>query len=253
MGVPRALAGRLVYWPLVRLVRERDLRRTGGGVYVGRINIAEIRRRQIVDAAIRVMAERGWNDTSIDEITREAGVSRGLVSYHFKDKADLLSGVLARCQEAFNKAIAQAAAASDDRVEQMRITIRAAIEYTRTDPAIYEVFLHFTANGRANPELGEQIRNLYAGFRKASAAAIRRGQAEGVFRNDIDPMAAAARQNGAITGFALQWLLDPESFPFDDAAQQIEEMLMLYLTSGPKNEPPTEDGAAVVAQGASAS
>ena len=47
------------------------------------------------------MARRGWNDTSIDEITREARVSRGLVSYHFKDKNELLSGVLQRAREMF--------------------------------------------------------------------------------------------------------------------------------------------------------
>ena len=204
---------------------------------MGRINIAAIRRRQIVDAAIRVMAEKGWNETSIDEITREAGVSRGLVSYHFKDKADLLSGVLSRCKEASREGIEEAIAATDDPVERYRLVIRTTLNLAREDPTIYEIFLHFMASGRSNPELGEQIRELYRGFRDMTARSIRHGQENGLFRTDMDADAAAARHIGALTGFALQWLLDPGAFPFDEAARQTEDMLMDALTAGPKGSP----------------
>jgi AcrR family transcriptional regulator len=201
---------------------------------MGRINIAAIRRRQIVDAAIRVMAEKGWNETSIDEITREAGVSRGLVSYHFKDKADLLSGVLARCQEASREGIERAFAASDDPVERYRLVIRQTLNLAKDDPTIYEIFLHFMASGRSIPELGEQIRSLYRGFRELTARSIRIAQEQGLFRHDIDADAAAARHIGTLTGVALQWLLDPGAFPFEEAVQQTEDMLMDALTLGPK-------------------
>ncbi|MFN0148102.1 MAG: TetR/AcrR family transcriptional regulator [Dehalococcoidia bacterium] len=211
---------------------------------MGRINIAEIRRRQIVDAAIRVMAEKGWNDTSIDEITREAGVSRGLVSYHFRDKADLLSSMLARCSGAAQDVVTEAIEATPDPVERLRVTIRASLNLTREDPAIYDIFLHFMASGRSNPELGQQIRELYSGFRRGTAISIAHGQRIGLFRNDIDPAAAAARHIGAMTGFALQWLLDPGAFPFEDAARQTEDMLIDYLVTGPKSGSPENDPAA---------
>lgn len=214
---------------------------------MGRINIAAIRRRQIVDAAIRVMATRGWNDTSIDEITKEAGVSRGLVSYHFKDKADLLSSMLARCQEASAETFTRAIEATDDPVERHRVIVRTTLNLTREDPAIYEIFLHFMASGRSNPELGQQIRDLYRGFRAVTSHGIRRGQEYGIFRNDIDPDAAAARHIGALTGFALQWLLDPDSFPFEEAARQTEDMLVDYLVNGPKNPPVPRKPAAAAA------
>ncbi len=214
---------------------------------MARINIAQIRRDQIIDAAIRVMATKGWGETSIDEITSEAGVSRGLVSYHFKDKAELLSGVLARCQQASTDAITEALATTEDMVEQMNIINRASLNFVRDDPTIYEIFLHFTASARAHPELGDQIRDLYRGFRTTIARAIRRGQNAGVFRNDIDSEAAAARQVGALTGFALQWLLDPESFPFDEAVTQTQEMLIDYLLNGPMAIRPREPRTAVTA------
>lgn len=199
---------------------------------MGRINITAIRRRQIIDATIAVMARKGWNDTSIDEITREAGVSRGLVSYHFRDKSELLSGVLARCQESFDQAVANGAAQGRDVLERLRIIIRLAIEQVRSDPVNYEVFLHFSASARSDPELRDQITNLWSGYRAATASAIRYGQLKGLVRQDVDPDATAAMEIGTLIGLALQWLLDPDAYPLDEAARETEEMFMSYITAG---------------------
>ncbi|MBE7519478.1 MAG: TetR family transcriptional regulator C-terminal domain-containing protein [Thermoflexaceae bacterium] len=199
---------------------------------MGRINITAIRRRQITDATIAVMARNGWNETSIDEITREAGVSRGLVSYHFRDKSELLSGVLARCQESFDEAVARGVAEGQDVLERLRIIIRVAIELVKTDPVNYEVFLHFTASARSDPELGDQIRKLWAGYRAATASAIRYGQLKGLIRPDIDPDATAAMEISTLIGLALQWLLDPDAYPLEEAARETEEMFMSFITAG---------------------
>jgi TetR/AcrR family fatty acid metabolism transcriptional regulator len=197
---------------------------------MARININAIRRRQIIDAALDVMARKGWSETSIDEITREAGVSRGLVSYHFKDKADVLAGVLERCRESYQEAVRQAGLTSNDRRERMRLGIRRAIELIREDPINYEVLLLFAANARSHPELGEQIRALWADFDRNTANAIRAGQTLGLYRRDIDPEAAAVIINGTIAGLALRWRIDPGGYPFDETAKEAESMLMAFLT-----------------------
>lgn len=195
---------------------------------MARINSTAVRRQQIVDATIRVMAAKGWNETSIDEITREAGVSRGLVAYHFRDKAQLLAGVLTRCQDTFRAAVADAIASSDDPAEQLRNVTRRAVLMARDDPAAYEIFLHFSASARSDPDLAAQVRALYRGFRQATADGIRRGQASGHFR-PVDADIAAARHIGAIIGVALQWLLDSESFDLDAAALDAEDSLIAIV------------------------
>jgi TetR/AcrR family transcriptional repressor of bet genes len=50
----------------------------------------EERRQQIVEGLLRVMAKRGYERASIAEIAKEAGLSSGLVHYHFKDKQEIL-------------------------------------------------------------------------------------------------------------------------------------------------------------------
>ena len=60
---------------------------------------SEESRRQVLDAAIRTLAERGLAATSIQDIADAAGLSKGAVHYHFESKDELLQRVLDRCCE----------------------------------------------------------------------------------------------------------------------------------------------------------
>jgi AcrR family transcriptional regulator len=197
---------------------------------MGRSSVTAERRRQIIDATVRVMGEKGRQEASIDEISRAAGVSRGLVSYHFGDKAALLAGVLERCREVFVDTVAVSVGPGLDPVYRLRMVTRTAILMARKESLTYDVFLHFTASARTERALGDRLRELYRDFRRGIANAIRDGQKNGAFRLDIDPEAAAAHHIGTIIGIAFQWLLDPDGFDLDLAARNAEDALVSHLT-----------------------
>lgn len=197
---------------------------------MGRLNITAVRRQQIIDATLRVLARKGWNDTSIDEISKEADVSRGLVSYHFGDKSALLAGVLERCEQIFRRGGSVAREGATDPVERQRLSIRNGIIAVRDYPLTYEVVQQFVIGGRSDPELAERVREFHRKSRAAVAQRIRDGQAAGVFRRDLDADAAAARHVGICMGIAQQWLLEPGSFDIEEVTRQCEEMMMSYLT-----------------------
>lgn len=54
----------------------------------GRTSKADATRRQLLDAAIEVISERGYADTTVERIVEVAGVSKGVAYYHFSSKAD---------------------------------------------------------------------------------------------------------------------------------------------------------------------
>ncbi|MBT2486424.1 MULTISPECIES: TetR/AcrR family transcriptional regulator [unclassified Microbacterium] len=54
----------------------------------------EVRRRRIIDAAIDCLGRDGWHSTTLASIAAEAGISRGLISYHFAGRDDLFEAVL---------------------------------------------------------------------------------------------------------------------------------------------------------------
>ena len=56
--------------------------------------IREVKRKLIIDAAMVLFAEKGYYNTSINEIAKNAGISKGLVYNYFKSKEDLLKKIM---------------------------------------------------------------------------------------------------------------------------------------------------------------
>src|SRR5205085_2324885 len=62
----------------------------------GRVDVGRVRREQIVEAAVAVIAERGLQGLSLSEIEKKAGMSRGQLTYYFPAKEDILLAVFDR-------------------------------------------------------------------------------------------------------------------------------------------------------------
>src|SRR5579859_2851864 len=58
---------------------------------------SESSRRQVIDAGIKTLAKRGFTRTSIEDIAAAAGMSKGVVHYHFKSKEDLIVHITETC------------------------------------------------------------------------------------------------------------------------------------------------------------
>src|SRR5258708_23947514 len=57
---------------------------------MGRVDVHAIRREQILASAERLLARNGWAGTTFADICKEAGISSGVLTYHFKDKDEIL-------------------------------------------------------------------------------------------------------------------------------------------------------------------
>jgi AcrR family transcriptional regulator len=55
---------------------------------MGRVDIRKIRKDEIVLVARKLVARKGWQNTTLADIAREAGVSLGVITYHFTNKDD---------------------------------------------------------------------------------------------------------------------------------------------------------------------
>jgi AcrR family transcriptional regulator len=58
---------------------------------------SEVSRRQVLEAAVKALAKRGYAKTSVSDIAHAAGMSKGAVHYHFESKDDLIARVLEHC------------------------------------------------------------------------------------------------------------------------------------------------------------
>src|SRR5690606_9372524 len=71
----------------------------GEGKLMRLIKAREVRRSEIVDCAMRLFIERGYDGTSINQIIGRAGISKGAFYHHFESKEDLIEALAARYAE----------------------------------------------------------------------------------------------------------------------------------------------------------
>ncbi len=201
-----------------------------------RVDVGAIRRMQIVEAARRVIARKGIQGASFSEIEQEAGVSRGVLTYHFRSKEDLILAV-------FDATVAQMKAEAMaghlgvgpgwDRFEAAVGFI--LTEKPRDDPMDCLQYT-FLAQMSHREDFRARLAAEYEAMRRDIASDLAGRAAEG--GHDADELRAiAAVTLGAINGLITQRNVDPASFDPDRAIRVLKDMLACYL-SGKPSEPP---------------
>ena len=189
----------------------------------GRTFIEEARRRQIVDAAIEVIAESGYAQASLERIALRAGISRGLISYHFAGRDDLMAAVVARAYEDGSAFMRPRIEAATKPAEMLRAYVQSNLEYMRDHR---EQLLALLAVRRAGKTAG--LRRSLTGLDQALGpieGILRWGQREGVFR-DFDAHVMAMTIRNVIDGIPHYMDVDPD-MDLDACAREILTTLSL--------------------------
>ena len=139
------------------------------------------RRTQIIEAATRVLGERGYGRTSLKDIAAEAGVTPALIYHYFESKEDLLLSVIAEMQQLLHRRVDAAGATAADPLEAIaRRVDRAAAEFT-AQPGINRMLLDLYGLGLTQPAIRERGREmLELGIRRQAADIERFYAAAGV-------------------------------------------------------------------------
>ena len=172
--------------------------------------------QRIVDAMRTCIAQRGITGATFEHVSREAGVSRGLLHYYFGTTDRLLIEVLRSDLEAAETA-----------EQVLDVFVAGAEEILQSDPGFYVLLFELFSAGRQNPEIRGELALVYAGSRRHVAEILRRKEAEGVLKLRFDPETTVTFMFGAADGAALQRLTDPER----DYSEllQLERGMLRYL------------------------
>jgi AcrR family transcriptional regulator len=165
---------------------------------------------RIVDAMRRSVARRGNEGSTFDHVSREAGVSRGLLHYYFGTKEQLLVEAVRRdCElrlEILEGKLADAESA-EDYIDLMAQTLE---ETVAEDPdSLTLVFELFTLS-RRNADIAVEYAGLMRGTRELFAGMLAKGQREGILRLRADPEEIAEILFALADGLALRMLSEPD-------------------------------------------
>ncbi|MEJ2218450.1 MAG: helix-turn-helix domain containing protein [Gemmatimonadota bacterium] len=133
----------------------------------------------LVQAATRLFAERGYAGTSIRAITAEAGANLGAVTYHFGTKEKLYAAVLCSLFVPLAEAVEAEAEAGGSALDRIESILRLIFGHLSEHPEMPPLLLHEVAAGRTPPEGGfAQVRRILAGI----AGVIEEGHDDGTIR-----------------------------------------------------------------------
>ena len=187
------------------------------------------KRRQILDAAIRVFARQGFHSTRVSDIADEAGVAYGLVYHYFRSKDEVLNELFSERWSLLLAAIEETDRSGDTPRAKLGAVAAFIVDSYRHDPELMKVIIvevTRAANSFGRTHLAE-IRRAYESIAKIVAE----GQEAGAFRRDIDPIFASMSFYGAIEQLLSGWIF--EVIPAADTDfDQAKELVVATICDG---------------------
>lgn len=213
-----------------------------------KIGIGDIRREQLTQAAMKCIASKGYHRVTLEDVSQEAGLSKGIASYYFKNREDLLISVIRRMRDnviattktiyglpneleeegLFEKLEQHYANPEIDLVRLIHGGIRALLNMIDDNPVIVQVVLEFWCQIPHNPAIADFNSSLHKHLRDISAIVIAEGIKRGVFKKR-DPQEASFVMISSIAGVALNQNLYGKQFDQEVLSKAIEEMVFGYL------------------------
>ena len=179
-------------------------------------------------AAIDCFARLGYQGSSIDRIARDAGVTKGAVYYHFRDKEELLFAAVTDRVGSFQKEVLRETSAQDALTVLRRVVDSCFFHATVSNHRRFIITLMVEALD-TNPRLSMEFRNILRRMRRFLADVVRLGQQQHTLRPDVDPEAAAAAIVAGIVGAEIQHYQDPEEIDLRAVLDTLVEQFAVWL------------------------
>ncbi|MGO9060709.1 MAG: TetR/AcrR family transcriptional regulator [Candidatus Binataceae bacterium] len=191
-------------------------------------------RDEILKAAIQLFATRGFHETSMSEVAREAKVSKALIFWHFKTKEELFLAVLNKLLEPYVIDFAEESEKLDE-CEQIRKLIGGYVNFVRENASSVSFFLRRFMNGEEMPNaFTEQIRRLYDLYTALLTDRIRLAQEKGLCLRSEPPDVLANFVLAALNGLLINLLFTGEMpFNLDGSLAMLHGLLFEKAGSQP--------------------
>ncbi len=182
------------------------------------------KRRRILDAAVTVFARKGFFNSKVAEIAREAGVADGTIYIYFKNKDDLLISIFEEKMRDVVVRFREAIAAERDARSKLRRLIHLHLSGFQAYPELAAVLqVELRQSSRFMHEYKKDELRQYLDL---IGEVVEHGQREGVFRRDF-PLSLVKRLIfGTLDEVVSTWVIAGRSY---DLESQVEPLMDLFL------------------------
>lgn len=177
------------------------------------------KREAILRAAIKVFAGKGYFNSKVADIAKEAGIADGTVYLYFKSKDEILHSFFDRAMADFIAEGKKELAEIKCPEEKLRRIARLHLERLGSDR---DLAIVFQVELRGSTKFMQEF--SAAGFGEyldIIRETIADGQKQGVFRKDLKPVVCAKILYGALDEMVTNWILSQKSYPLAPLADEV--------------------------------
>jgi len=183
---------------------------------------SEVSIAHIVNAAMQVLARQGYANTSLMDIAKEAGMSKGAVHYHFPTKEELMTEVCQAVCDEVAKSTRTAWTSGDNPTESIRSSLR-ELWRVRAELSVEVLVI---ADLLTQSLHDESLRKPLAEYYRFATSQINEHMMENLikigFRPKIPQAMVPPLLHALLDGFLMQHIVDPEAFTEEDIVNTLE-------------------------------
>jgi TetR/AcrR family acrAB operon transcriptional repressor len=198
---------------------------------------ARATRERLLVAALRVFRERGTTRTSLAEVAAAAGVTRGAVYWHFRDKAELFGAMCERITSPLDALARECGAESaNDPLGALRAMSIASLTHLASDPrsqAVLDVVLHKSELVGELASGAARQKRVRSGCLARNEALMRGAVTRGQLPPDTDTTLAARALHAFIVGTMYEWITDRRAYDLAAAAPALVDAMLAGLRASP--------------------
>ena len=210
---------------------------------------AQETRNRILDTAEEVFRDHGVASTSLADIADAAGVTRGAIYWHFRNKGDLFAAMLDRVALPMEEMIRRAADASTaDPLSSLRACCVHVLRQTAQDRRcrrVFEILVRKCEYVDELASLSQRILQCRAQGLEMMARALRNAVRRGQLPTQVNTRRAALGLHAYVDGLIYDWLLDPGYFALDREAGALVDQYLDGLRATPPRRVASAPGSVV--------
>ena len=190
----------------------------------------DAKRTEILIAAMEVIAAKGFSQTKMSDIAKNANIGKGTIYEYFKSKDEILVFSFKHYMEQMENITFEKLKTISYPTEKIRAICTAFIDFFNTTSSDYfEIITEFWAESIRNHDSERNqlisFKDIYEEYRTVIGDVINDGKKIGIYK-DIDSRTAASLLLGTIDGIYFQWLMDRNSIDLEKA---IDLMVSIFI------------------------
>jgi AcrR family transcriptional regulator len=186
------------------------------------------RRDLILDAAMTLFAEKGFDGATVADIAQASELAKGSLYQIFQSKEEIIAAIINRKIDRMSDSLSESLSINGSPTDIIRRIIANSLEDIWENRKFARIFFHEMKgfHWRGDPGLPDMVHERVFDTLKKIEQVISKGQQNGEFRSDISSATLLAALHGFLNGVIFMWLNNIESMDLENAVREVQDLFL---------------------------